>query len=63
MRIIRRIEKLEQKVAPPAEHVKVITVPYPDEETEKRLVDEALGDDPNAFIIMVVDYDYQNKEV
>lgn len=63
MRLIRRIEKLEEKIASTKERMKVITVPYQDEETQKRLVDEALRDDPNAFIVMVYDYDYYNKEV
>lgn len=63
MRLIRRIEKLEEKIALTTERMKVITVPYQDEETQKRLVDEALRDDPSSFIIMVYDYDYYNKEV
>lgn len=63
MRLIRRIEKIEQIITPPIERVKLITVPYQDEETQKRLVDEALRDDPSSFIIMVYDYDYFNKEV
>lgn len=62
MKLIRRIEKLEEKIAS-TEPMKVITVPYQDEETQKRLLDEALRDDPNTFIIMVYDYDYHNKEV
>ena len=63
MKFKRRIEKLEEKIAPRIGDMKIVSVPYDDEETQKRLVDEALRDDPNAFIIMVMDYDYQNREV